>query len=203
MIKIRFLDLIGKYSEDESYNQSCWDELTLHYSSRSRYYHNLDHLTNMLTQLDKVISQVNDLDTLLFAIFYHDIIYKATKKDNEHQSALVFKKRIAKTTFDRVEKCMLQIEATKAHKLSKDHDTNILLDLDLSTLGLSQEHYKKYAQDVRKEYRIYPDFMYRKGRKKVLENLLHADRLFKTPFFIDSFEGQAKKNLQWEINEWK
>lgn len=199
MIKTRFLDLIGKYSDNQEYNLACWTEIHKNYSARSRYYHNLQHITSMIEELYKLESEIEDLDTLLFSIYYHDIIYKSTKSDNEYQSALLFEKRIAKTSFLHLEKCKTQIEATKEHKLSNDSDTNLLIDLDLSVLGKSPEEYIKYSENIRKEYNIYPDFMYKKGRKKVLEHFLNKDSIFKTEYFINRYEQQAINNLKTEL----
>lgn len=158
MMKEKFLNLIRKYSENEDYNLECWNEIEDNYSSKSRHYHNLEHLENMLSELSKILSEVKNLDCLLFAIYYHDIIYKSTKSNNEHQSALTFENRIAKTSFKKLDECISQIEATKEHKISEDSDTNILLDLDLSILGKSPEVYKYYSQSIRTECQIYPEF---------------------------------------------
>jgi len=200
MIKEIFLNLIRKYSDSEKYISECWTEIETSYASKSRHYHNLEHLEHMLSELDKVKPQVKNLDTLLFTVFYHDIVYKATKNDNEHQSALLFEKRISKTSFPKLMECMTQIELTKEHKLSADHDTNILLDIDLSILGENWEAYKKYSENIRKEYQIYPDFMYRKGRIKVLKSILELDAIYKTDFFKQAYEKQAKENLRHELN---
>lgn len=201
MLKHQFLELIEKYSDNKGYNLECWDEIEKNYSSKSRHYHNLEHIENMLIELDNVKSKIQDLDALLFAIYYHDIIYKPTKNDNEHQSASIFKKRISKTSFTNLSKCMAQIEATKEHKLSNDYDTNILLDIDLSILGKSTTAYKKYCEDIRKEYSIYPDFMYKRGRKKVVKSILDLNSIYKTAFFKQKFENQAKENLRFELNQ--
>ena len=201
MIKEKFLNLIRKYSENEDYNLECWNDIENNYSSKSRHYHNLEHLENMFTELNKIQSKVKDLDCLLYAIYYHDIIYKPTKSNNEYQSALTFKNRIAKTSFDKLQKCMSQIEATKEHKISNDYDTNILLDLDLSILGKSSKEYKTYSENIRKEYQIYPDFMYRKGRKKVLKKILELNSIYKTDYFKQLYENQAKENLKLELKE--
>jgi len=186
-----------KYSDSEEYNLGCSDELSTQYSSKSRHYHNLEHLENMLKMLEEVEAEVNDTDTLLFSIFYHDIVYKATRADNEYQSALLFEKHISKTSFESTSASMLQIELTKEHLLSEDKDTNILMDLDLSILGSSPEKYDKYQRSIRKEYIIYPDFMYKKGRVKVLKSVLDTRSIFKTDYFKDKFEDQARINL-WE-----
>jgi len=199
MLKEKFLNLLAKYSNKEDYNLECWSEIKNCYTSHSRYYHNLKHLKNMLSELIQIQSEVEDLDGLLFAIYYHDIVYKSTKSNNEHQSALVFKNRIAPTSFQNLKKCMLQIEATKEHKTSEDTDTNILLDLDLSILGKTTEEYKIYTESIRKEYQIYPDFLYKKGRKKVLKSLLELDSIYKTDYFKNQYENQAKENLKLEL----
>lgn len=96
---------------------------------------------------------------------------------------------------------MAQIEATKEHKLSNDNDTNLLLDIDLSILGKSTAEYRKYCDNIRKEYLMYPDFMYNKGRKKVLKSLLELDSIYKTDFFKQKYENQAKENLRQEISQ--
>lgn len=200
-IKDKFLTLFRRYSDNEEYNAECWTEIETKYSSKKRYYHNLMHLENMLDELDQVESQVKDLDTTLFTIYYHDIIYDATKNDNEHQSALLFEKRIAETTFVNIAECMAQIESTKEHMLSLDNDTNILLDLDLSILGQSPKEYQQYCENIRMEYHIYPDVVYRNGRKEVLKSLLELDSIYKTDYFKQKYENQAKLNMRLELDQ--
>ncbi|MBC9798565.1 HD domain-containing protein [Sinomicrobium weinanense] len=201
MVKETFLNLIKKYSDNEDYNLECWNEIEQNYSSKSRHYHTLEHLHNMLSELNGIKPQIEHLDAFLFSVFYHDVIYRPTKKDNELQSAIVFDKRISKTTFQSIEKCVQQIKATKEHKLSSDRDTNFLLDIDLSILGKPTTEYQVYCRNIRKEYKIYPDFMYRKGRKNVLKNLLNLDSIFKTEFFKAKYENQAKENIINELNQ--
>lgn len=87
-----FLNLIKRYSDSNVYAMECWTEISTKYSSKSRHYHNFEHLKSMFLLLEKVKSKIKNLGTFLFAIYYHDIIYSATKSDNEHQSALYFKK---------------------------------------------------------------------------------------------------------------
>ncbi|MEM6700092.1 MAG: hypothetical protein AAF599_16940, partial [Bacteroidota bacterium] len=165
MLQEVFLDLIGRYSDDSTFNMQCWQEIADHYSAKNRHYHNLQHIENMLEELEEVKQEIQQMDSLLFSIYYHDIIYQATRSDNEYQSALLFKKRISQTKFEYIEYCFQQIEATKKHQESDDYDTNILLDVDLSILGKNQAIYEKYCQQICQEYKIYPKFLYRKGRK--------------------------------------
>ncbi|ARN78387.1 hypothetical protein BST97_10530 [Nonlabens spongiae] len=195
----RFLELISKYSTDSVYNQSLWDLIVEKYSDSSRHYHDLTHLENMFYHLEPVQSQVDDLDCLSFTIFYHDIIYKATTSDNEHKSANFLEKTLGKTNFADIAHCKCQIEATKNHELSGNADTNILLDLDLSILGARQQDYECYTTNVRKEFKIYPDFMYRRGRAKFLKAMLGKQNIYKTKFFIERFESKARENLKREL----
>lgn len=201
MIKEKFLDLIRKYSDSKAYNLECWNEIEQNYSSKFRYYHTLQHLENMLSELKMVLSEIKNLDTLLFSIYYHDIIYEATQNDNEYQSALLFEKRISETSFKNIDKCVAQIEATKEHRLSSDNDTNILLDLDLIILGQQPKKYKVYCENIRKEYQTYPDLMYREGRKKVLKSILELDSIYKTDYFKREYENQAKENIKLELKQ--
>jgi len=194
-----FLKMMKRYTDDESYAKACWVALKHKYSAGSRHYHNLEHLAYMFRWLATVKSEVKNLDAMLFAIYYHDSIYNTTRSDNEHQSALYFKKMISKTSFEAITEVMDLIAATKEHMQSDDTDTNILLDLDLAVLGEKPENYLIYAKAIRKEYYIYPDFMYRKGRKKVLMNMLNLEAIYKTDFFKTLLETTAIENLKAEL----
>jgi len=82
-----FSDLISEYSDNEILKNDYWKEIEQSYSQKSRKYHNLTHLENMILELEEVKDKISDYDSLLFSIFYHDIIYKMTSKDNEEKSA--------------------------------------------------------------------------------------------------------------------
>lgn len=78
--------------------------------------------------------------------------------------------------------------------------TNYLLDVDLSVLGKDTQTYLGYTKQIRKEYSIYPDFLYNLGRKKVLQHFLELENIFKTEDFRDKYESQARKNIEFEIS---
>ena len=59
---------------------------------------------------------------------------------------------------------------TKKHEGSS-FDNALFLDADISILGSKLEVYKIYMQNIRKEYAIYSDKVYREGRKAVLKRL--------------------------------
>lgn len=201
-LKSEWLKLTKNYC-DVSLSNLLWKEIETQYTLRSRYYHNLSHLYNMLKQLKDFETEIEDLDSLKFAIWYHDIIYKSTIKDNEEKSALFAKKRLKSIDFDekRIEIVQNLIISTKTHNLisTKNIDNAFILDLDLSILGTDWKIYKNYISDIRKEYKIYPNFMYKSGRKKVLSHFLERDSLYFTESFKTKYETQARANLEREI----
>ena len=89
----------------------------------------------------------------------------------------------------------------KAHRLSDDSDTNFFTDADLAVLGQDWSAYKIYTEGVRKEYWIYPDIIYKPGRKKVVEHFLRMEKIYKTQPFSAKFENRARLNLKRELEE--
>lgn len=178
-----------------------WNEIEAYYSGEKRHYHTLDHLDNLLDQLSAVKSEIQNFETILFTLFYHDIIYDSLKSDNEEKSAELAETRMTQLAVpdQMIALCKEQILATKSHVQSADSDTNYFTDADLSILGQDWKDYSRYSQNVRKEYSIYPDLVYNAGRKKVLEHFLSMDPIFKTEYFYHKFENQAKENIQKEI----
>jgi predicted metal-dependent HD superfamily phosphohydrolase len=201
VLKEIFIELLTKYTDNERVKNELWTEIEKNYSSKKRHYHTLQHLDNLLSQLTEVKSEIQNWETTLFTLFYHDIIYNSIKSDNEEKSAGLAEKRMKQISVSnyKIELCKKQILATKSHIKSIDSDTNYFTDADLSILGQNWETYLLYCKNVRKEYSIYPAIVYNPGRKKVLNHFLSMDRIFKTDFFYNKFETQAKQNLQQEI----
>jgi predicted metal-dependent HD superfamily phosphohydrolase len=201
VLKEIFIELLTKYTDNDRVRNELWTEIEKNYSSKKRHYHTLHHLDNLLSQLTEVKSEIQNWETILFTLFYHDIIYNSIKSDNEEKSAELAEKRMKQISVskDKIELCKKQILATKSHIRSTDNDTNYFTDADLSVLGQNWETYLLYYKNVRKEYSIYPALVYNPGRKKVLNHFLSMDRIFKTDFFYNKFETQAKLNLQQEI----
>lgn len=201
VLKETFIGLIKNYTDNDRLANELWTEIEKNYSSKKRHYHTLQHLENLLAQLNDVKGEIQNWETILFTLYYHDIIYDSLKSDNEEKSAELAEKRMKQISVsnDKIELCKKQILATKSHRESSDSDTNYFTDADLSVLGQTWEKYSLYHNNVRKEYSIYPDIVYNPGRKKVLKHFLAMDRIFKTDLFYNKFETQAKQNLQREI----
>lgn len=201
MLKETFIELLTKFTDDISLTNKFWTEIEENYSDKKRYYHTLTHLDNLQNQLCEVKDKITNWESILFTLYYHDIVYNALKSDNEEKSAELAELRMKQINVptEIIENCKSQILATKTHQDNSDIDTNLFIDADLSILGQDIETYKVYSQNVRQEYSIYPDIIYNPGRKKILQHFLEMDRIFKTDYFFAKFENQAKLNLHYEL----
>ncbi len=200
----RWTHLWTRLQADANLRDAIFDELVAAYADPSRHYHNLDHIDQMFDILDRVESQVSDLDAIELAIWFHDFVYDPTAADNEERSAQVAGKLLASagietTLIDRVKTLILQ---TKTHNAPvDDSDGQLLLDIDLAILGASPDSYHEYAAEIRREYAMFSDDVYRDGRCRVLDSLLKRPRLYATESLFSWFEKNARKNVQAELYE--
>lgn len=196
------------------FTSSSFDTEKVHYFGQQLYnayqhsalaYHNWGHIGYMMATYQQFNFNSEELDTLYLAIFFHDVVYDPTRKDNELKSAQWAEKVLNALQFDprKIERCVQHILATEKHGPSDQLDTQILLDLDLAILGSDRNTYAHYAQCVRKEYAMYSDTIYRNGRIQALEHLLDLPQLFQTDQGKENFQEQAIKNLNWELTHWK
>lgn len=201
MITDTFLKLVAAYSPNQALANDLWLEIFTKYSEPKRHYHNIAHLENMIADLASVQHLISDWPTTLFAVYYHDIVYKATSSTNEEDSAKIAQQRLSEFGYptEKIQKCTNMILATKSHERATDSDTNFLIDADMAVLGKNPDIYQEYRGNVRKEYSIYPDFVYNSGRAKVLQHFLKSESIFKTDFFRDMYETQARANIAAEI----
>ncbi len=136
LLKDTFTALLQPYSNGVVVEQ-YWLEIEKAYSGKKRHYHNLIHLEQLWQQLFALKSEISDWDTLLFSLFYHDMVYNVRRQDNEEKSAELAKQRLQALPYPPagIDKCVAQIVATKSHTLSPDLDTNLFTDADLAILG--------------------------------------------------------------------
>jgi predicted metal-dependent HD superfamily phosphohydrolase len=196
-----FIQAILRYDPDPVHAEELWQEAVAHYSAKGRFYHTITHLEGLYQALIPVRNLIEDWDCILFSILYHDFVYSAIRHDNEEKSAVVARERLSVAGFPaaRIALCVEAIEATKGHAHSRNADIDYFTDADLCILGSVAEVYTTYAVSIRQEYSVYPNVLYRPGRKKVLEHFLKMDRIFKTEFFFARFETPARANLQREL----
>ena len=200
MIRNEFFNAVNTYGSSPDTTSKLWQEIERQYSEPSRHYHTLLHLQNLISELLPVQSRFKHWNVVVFAVVYHDIIYKASTSNNEEKSAELAIKRLGEIAVpeDSVDRCKKFILATKRHQ-QVDDEIDLFTDADLAILGSSPDSYRTYTNQIRKEYSIYPDLLYKPGRKKVLLHFLGMPTIYKTSFFREKYEEQARRNLEDEL----
>lgn len=176
------------------------------YQAPGRHYHTLPHLGNLLGTLARFPLQ--DATVLELAVWYHDAVYNALRADNEEKSADWALKFLQETTLAPARQARVAdlIRRTKDHTQPQspdDPDLLLFLDADLSILGAPEAAYWQYARQVRQEYHLVPDLLYRPGRRKVLAKLLEAPVLYHTPALRAELDAPARRNLAAELAAWE
>ena len=200
-LKQNWQELTSGYEEPK---EDLLEEILEEYSHPSRHYHNLGHIQALLELTEAYYSQLSDPLRVQLCIWYHDVVYNVHRKDNELKSADFAKEhlsqlRIAPSVITYVYEVIV---ATKAHVLPPqwdNFDTRFMLDIDLSVLAADQSRYVEYTHQIRKEYRAYPNFLYKRGRRKVLTHLLERERIFQTDMFFEKWEQRARDNMEREL----
>ena len=196
----KYTELLLNIGFDENMIPEHWLNLEKAYSSKTRHYHNLNHLSEMIDCYDLYCSHLKNPDEVLYSIFYHDIIYKVTRKDNEIKSAEYAVAILSDHSKLNTALVYDMICATQKHEHNENEDTNWLIDFDLKVLSKDWPAYKIYFEQIRKEYKIYPDFLYNPGRKKALEHFLKNEFIFQTVTFRNLFEEKARTNIEKEVS---
>lgn len=198
-LKTIYFDLLATIGFRQNDIEKHWMILEKAYSQKNRYYHNLSHLENMMLSFKKYQSEIQMQNEVCYAIFYHDIVYNAKKTDNELKSAEFALSIIPKEVTINRTLVFDMIVATKQHEHNENEDTNWLIDFDLEILAKDWDNYEAYYKQIRKEYRIYPDFLYKPGRKKALQHFLENATIYQTETYQNLYEAKARENIQKEI----
>ena len=196
----KYSDLMSKIGFNTNETKALWFDLEKAYSGKSRHYHNLNHLEEMIELFEIYKTNLQNPDEILFSIFYHDYIYKASKKDNELKSAELALKVLADNSKLNKDLIFDAICATQLHQHNTIEDINWLIDFDLKILSKDWEDYQIYFNQIRKEYKIYPDFLYKPGRAKALKHFLENEFIFQTNEFRSLYEEKARRNIEKEIS---
>lgn len=204
-LMIEWENVSSRYQNSPLLRKELFEQISEAYSSGNRHYHNLDHISALLISAKKYKDRINDYDSLVFAIWFHDFVYQSTATDNEEQSAEVAHRLLEKlqVSSERIRKVKQMILTTKNHMglpEDADEDTKLLLDFDLKILGAERKDYITYTKQIRKEYWLIPDVLFKPGRKKVLQKFLEAKFLFKTNEFRTLYEKKARENIAFEIS---
>ena len=77
----------------------------------------------------------------------------------------------------------------------------LLVDIDLAILGADAARFDEYERQVREEYAWVPSIMFRRTRRRILEQFLERPRIFQTAAFYEAREAAARQNLQRSVKQ--
>ena len=182
--------------------ESIFNSIIEQYSAKNRAYHNLSHIQSLLALGETLLDKIQNPKAVYFAIWFHDIIYNTKRSDNEDKSAGFAAEALTGIGVPEQTIAVTQemILATKHHRgTDLSWDMKAFLDLDTSILGAPEETYQEYSRAIRKEYSWVPDFLYRKGRMKVLNDFLEREHIYHTKEIGAEYEIEARRNIASEI----
>jgi predicted metal-dependent HD superfamily phosphohydrolase len=171
--------------------------LAAFYSEPHRAYHTLAHIRHCLDEFESVRHLAMSADALEAAIWFHDAIYQPGAKNNEENSShlaeqFLFEAEAPTEFIAHVAKLIL---ATKHTVMPDTQDAKLLVDIDLSILGASEEIFTQYEKGIRFEYKRVPGFLYKRKRAMLLRSLLNRSHIYLTEEFHRRYESQARQNL--------
>ncbi len=202
----RWRKLLKNYHIEQQIGAPFFQEILSAYSEPHRHYHNLNHLNHMFQELESYETDSSEVVTneMLWAVWYHDIIYKPGAITNEKKSAIKAKESMRSFNIQQssIDKVIELIMATEHHQTdSDDINTQIFLDADMAILGSDETSYSKYCKVVRKEHSGIPDFLFNRGRKKFLSSTLKQESIFLSSFFYRKYELTARRNIELELSD--
>jgi predicted metal-dependent HD superfamily phosphohydrolase len=164
-------------------------------SPHIRHYHNWNHIVSLFELINK-----HDLDLNIpqyLAVLFHDIVYEPGSPTNERDSSEVMRE-MADGLFShkQLNDAAIIIHDTKTH-IPTSHDSKLVLDLDMSVLGIPKMH-EDFNKQIREEFRKYSDAEYNAGRKAFFEELLARPRIYHTDYFHGLYNWYAREYMkQW------
>lgn len=195
----RALEVCRRLSGDKRFVALVCNDIVKRYQEPHRAYHTLKHINECLDEFERVKSLLQNPDAVEMGILCHDAVYNVRSDDNEEKSA-EFAKKIVKVLGladlfgERVAELII---ATKHDVPPSNFDAQVLVDIDLASLGYSEREFDRNTAKIRREYPWLTNEQFNKGRADFLKTLLPPNRpaIFLTPFFRDKYEEQARKNL--------
>lgn len=185
-----------------------------------RAYHHSGHLSQMLTDLDRLYTARKQGATplaLVLAAWFHDAVYEGAPGEDERRS-----EQLANTSLEplvtaglltghELQMVSLLVRATATHELPESADLpagyepadiQLFLDADMAILAADSARYRRYLRGVRSEYSHFDNEAFRTGRTTFLRSILGRKRIFLSEQALKLWEEPARANLRAELNEW-
>lgn len=188
----------------DSSHDDVLESLVARHRGGGRHYHDARHVQwvvrHVLELAERV--EVDDLDAVVAAAFFHDAVYEFDRDDNEARSADLAAATLGELGWDRArcDRVAAMIVATehRGDDASHDVDTAVLVAADLAVLAAEPAAYSDAVRRIRREYSHLDDVAWREGRRAVIEGFLARPALFPPELGLETWERRARANLAAE-----
>ena len=169
------------------------------YSAAGRFYHNLKHIENCLTEFREIEAKMIDPRAVVLALLFHDIVYDPQAQQhlaNEIASWDMLKHFCQLN--DQDHSMIMNHILHTSHNFTgdKNEDTDYVCYIDMAILGYSEHEFEQYEANIRREYAFASDADYQAGRGHFLQTLLASEQIFKTDYFKNKYEESARANIK-------
>ena len=167
------------------------------YQEPQRHYHTLAHIEQCLGMFDQCKLLASKPDALELAVWFHDVIFEPGKSDNEKRSAQLYL-QLSDGVHDEPTRGLVDrlIMATLHDGSSlADSDAIYMVDIDLSSFGLSWDEFLQDSQNLRLESAALSDAEYYRRKTNFQSCLLAKERFYLSDYFAERLETQARANL--------
>ena len=186
-----------------------------------RAYHHSGHLSQMLSDLDRLYARRVQGSTplaLILATWFHDAVYEGAPGEDERRSEQLASASLEPLvtagllTEHELQMACLLVRATATHELPESADLpagyepadiQFFLDADMAILAADSARYRRYLRGVRSEYSHCDDEAFRTGRTTFLRSILGRERIFLSEQALTLWEEPAQANLRAELSEWE
>ncbi len=167
------------------------------YREPQRHYHTLAHIEQCLGMFDQCKSLASNPDALELAVWFHDVIFEPGKSDNEKRSAqlyLQFSNGVHDATTRGLVDRLIMATLHDGSSLT-DSDAMYMVDIDLSSFGLSWDEFLQDSQNLRLESAELSDAEYYRRKTNFQNWLLARERFYLSDYFAERLETRARANL--------
>jgi predicted metal-dependent HD superfamily phosphohydrolase len=178
-----------------------YEDIIARYSEPHRKYHTVRHLDECFAKLSELRAMAERPAEVEIALWFHDAIYEKRSSENEARSADLAVDAVSDAggSKDAASRIAELIMATRHAAVPDSMDAQVLVDVDLSILAAPTARFDEYEDQVREEYSWVPGFLFRKERRRILQEFLARPTIFNTLLFRERYETQARANLERSI----
>ncbi len=182
---------------------AAYEELLARYSEPWRKYHTLQHLRECIAIFESARYLAAHPAEVEAGLWFHDAVYELQGSDNEEQSAHLAQRMLSNGGApDEVGARVAALVLVTKHTASpEDPDEQLLVDIDLSILGATEPRFAEYERQIREEYSLVPEVMFREKRRAILQSFIARPRIYSTQHFFGLLERQARVNLMRVVGQ--